>query len=336
MPMNGLGDLAQSYAMRSHNLSARLTIDALIDELSSGEAADIPQRLGGDFSGLASVESDLKGLDAYAIVIVEAGNFAASMQTALEAMQDTLGDTGAKLLTAVNPGDERLLDATVTEASQRFDALVNQLNARNGDRSLFAGNAVDQPALAPKEDILSALSTALAGLTSAADIRTAVDAWFDTPGGGFDTVAYMGGANPLAPFQISDSSVTTLDLRAQDDEIRAVLKEFSVAALMDEGLLSGNYDQRALLAEDVGLGMIRSERDLTSARARLGTEQANIETTEVRNATERTSLLLARDKLIGVDPFDVATQLEDAQAQLDILYAVTARLSRLSLAEYLR
>ncbi|CAK9055877.1 Flagellar P-ring protein (Basal body P-ring protein), partial [Durusdinium trenchii] len=88
------------------------------------------------------------------------------------------------------------------------------------------------------DDILSALSTALVGLTSAADVRTAVDTWFDTPGGGFDTIAYLGSDDPLDPFQISEVGEAKLDLLARDDEMRAVLKEFSLAALLDDGLLS--------------------------------------------------------------------------------------------------
>lgn len=336
MSMNGLGDLAQSYAMRAHNLSARRELDALVSEMASGEAADIPKRLRGDYSGLAAVESGLTQLKAYSTVLVESGNFAAGMQTALEAVQQNLTDTGPKLVSAVKPGEERLLDATLAEAGHHFDAIVGQINGRDGDRSLFAGNAVDRPALAPAEDILSDLSTALVGLTSATDIRTAVDAWFDTPGGGFETMAYLGSSDPLDPYQISEVGEASLDLLASDTELRAVLKEFSLAALLDDGLLSGDLVERQLLAEEVGLGMIGAERDLTTARSRIGTEQAHIEATAVRNAAERTSLLTARDSLIGVDPYETATRLEDAQAQLQILYNITARLAGLSLSEYLR
>lgn len=336
MSLNGLGDLAQSYAMRAHNLSVRRELDTLVAELSTGEAADIPKRLRGDFNGLAAVESGLTNLNAFSTVLIEAGNFAGGMQTALEAVQDTLSDSGPKLIAAVKPGEERLLSATLAEAGHHFDAIVGHLNNRDGDRSLFAGNAVDRPALAPAEDILAALSTALAGLTTAADVRTAVDAWFDTPAGGFDTIAYLGSDSPLDPYKISETGETNLNLLARDDEVRTVLKEFSIAALLDDGLLSGDLGERQQLAEEVGLGMINAERALIEARSRIGTEQAHIEATVTRNAAERSSLLTARDSLIGVDPYETATRLEDVQAQLQILYNMTARLAGLSLSEYLR
>lgn len=336
MPMTGLGDLAQSNAMRGHNLMLRRELDGLVKELSTGEVADIPARLRGDFTSLSAIETTLTGLDAYDAVLIEAGNFAASMQTALDAVQTSLADTGAKLLTATKPGDEKLLDATVAEAARRFEAIVSHLNTREGNRSLFAGNAVDQPALASAEAIKTGLSAAVTGLTTAADIRTAVDAWFDTPGGGFDTIAYLGSADTLDPFQISDVSSASLDLRAQDDEIRALLKEFTLIALIDDGLLAGDLSEKKLLADGAGLGMVNAERDLTFVRARIGTEEANIEDTGVRNSAERSSLLAARDLLVGADPYETATKLEDAETQLQLLYSLTARLADLSLVGYLR
>jgi flagellar hook-associated protein 3 FlgL len=37
-----------------------------------------------------------------------------------------------------------------------------------------------------------------------------------------------------------------------------------------------------------------------------------------------------------VDPYEAATKLEAAQSQLEALYTVTARLSRLNLVDFLR
>ncbi|MCV6597408.1 MAG: flagellin [Mangrovicoccus sp.] len=336
MALSGLGDLAQSYAMRGHNLAVRQEMNRLITELSTSQTADIPQRLGGDFSVLSAVEASLTASAAYDIVLVEAGNFAASMQTALGAVQASMADSGPKLLAAVNPGDEQLLSASLAEAAQRFEAIMSQLNSRDGNRSLFAGNAVDRPAVASPELLLSELSNAVAGLSNHGDIRAAVDAWFDTPGGGFDAMVYLGGEDPLAPYQLSDVSYVRLELRAQDDEIRNVIKEFSIAALMDRGLLSGNLNERRALAEETGTAMLNVERDLVLARAEIGTAEAYIEEISVRNTAERMSLLEMRDNLIGVDPFESATRLEEAQTQLQMVYNITARLAGMSLAEYLR
>ena len=68
----------------------------------------------------------------------------------------------------------------------------------------------------------------------------------------------------------------------------------------------------------------------------LGYAEARIEDSKVRQEAEASSLEIARNTLLGVDPFDVATRLTDAQQRLESLYAVTARLSRLTLSDFLR
>jgi flagellar hook-associated protein 3 FlgL len=70
-------------------------------------------------------------------------------------------------------------------------------------------------------------------------------------------------------------------------------------------------------------------------RAGIGTLEARIETATARNSAETSALEMARNEIIAVDPYKAATDLSAAQTQLETLYTVTARLSRLSLAGYL-
>jgi flagellar hook-associated protein 3 FlgL len=82
--------------------------------------------------------------------------------------------------------------------------------------------------------------------------------------------------------------------------------------------------------------MENAQTPLTDLRAGIGNLQARIEETETRNSSERTSTQLARLKLIGADQYETAVQLQDAQVQLEALYSVTARASRLSFVEFMR
>jgi flagellar hook-associated protein 3 FlgL len=45
---------------------------------------------------------------------------------------------------------------------------------------------------------------------------------------------------------------------------------------------------------------------------------------------------MARSDIVSVDPFEVATELQNLQVQLETIYTITARLSGLSLTKYLR
>ena len=81
---------------------------------------------------------------------------------------------------------------------------------------------------------------------------------------------------------------------------------------------------------------MQAQTPLTELRAGLGSLQGRIEETATRNSAERTSTQLARLGLVGIDPYETASKLEDVQLQLQTIYTVTVRSSRLSLTEFLR
>ncbi|WP_284267036.1 flagellin, partial [Roseicyclus amphidinii] len=77
------------------------------------------------------------------------------------------------------------------------------------------------------------------------------------------------------------------------------------------------------------------EEALIRLRSDLGQSEARIE--EARSATEaaRAALELETARLTDADPYRTATDLKSVETRLEALYLLTARLSRLSLSEYL-
>ena len=70
--------------------------------------------------------------------------------------------------------------------------------------------------------------------------------------------------------------------------------------------------------------------------ARVGILQGRIETAATRNSAETSALTITLSKFTEVDSYDSATMLTAVEGQQKTLYAVTARLSALSLLDYLR
>ena len=85
-----------------------------------------------------------------------------------------------------------------------------------------------------------------------------------------------------------------------------------------------------------GETMITSQGELAVLQAHIGTVESRIEDAKIINSAEGAALDLARSEMLGVDPYETATKLENTQTQLETLYALTARLSRLSLVDFLR
>lgn len=331
-----IGDLAQSFQLRAQNAHLKRQLTTLAQELTSGRKADPGAHLSGDFVPLASIERGLATLASYRTALSEAAIATDAMQASLAQLADTGGALAEGLLLSATAPGPATLTAGGIEARGRLEQAVSALNASVGGRALFSGAAVGQPALAPADQIIAALEPLVAGETTAEGVANAVAAWFDTPGGGFDTLAYTGADTPAGPVRVADGQSLTLDVTAADPAMRDVLKGLATAALLaDEGLLADDLSERAALAQRAGEQLITAEAPLAALRAEIGIAQNRIETIKAENGAETAMLELARGELIGADPYDTATGLEAVQGQLETLYTITARLARLSLVDFL-
>jgi flagellar hook-associated protein 3 FlgL len=335
MAVNSLGDLGQALQLRQDNLRLRSELQRLSAELATGQKSDARVGEAGDFGALGSIEASLARLSSYAVAGQEAAMTTSAVQAALEAVQSNMTQLAGPLLLTLDGEAPALVDATASDARVRFEAVVSALNTRVADRSLFAGSSVDGPSLAAGEQILEALVLATTGETTAAGIEAAVRAWF-APGGGFDTAGYLGDSRPSAAVPLSDGEAVQQPVTAQDPAVRDTLAAFAMAALLDRGVLSGQPTERANLAHSAGEALIDAQAQVSTLRAEVGAREAQIDRALARNEAGRAAFDLARSELRSADPFETATRLKAAEAQLEALYLLTARLSRLTLTEFLR
>lgn len=330
-----IGDMAQTYMIRRQNSNLKATAATLATELTTGQTSDVSKRFSGDFSVVSAIETSLTSLQAYKSAANEAGQFASIMQTTLEHFQEHITIATSSLLLSANSASQTQVDSIATSARQNFNAAVTSLNTQVGGRSLFAGVATDGPAIASPDVILADLQLAIAGATTAAGVETAVNAWFDTPGGGYDTVAYLGSTTPLSPFQIGLGEQAKISITAADTEIRDTIKGLALAALVSDGALAGDVLEQALLLQSAGENLLTAGDNMTAMRADLGSAEGHIESVSTQTTTEISALEIVKSELLAVDPYAAASELEAIQTQLETLYALTARLSRLSLVDFL-
>ena len=333
MSQVSLGDMAQSFLLRRQNVALKSDLQRLSTELTTGRVTDAAARVSGDLVPLSGIDASLARLKAYGSVTTEAGLFTGAMQTALGAIDAMSSELSGSLIAAAGGVTPLRIDAVGADARQRFEMAISTLNTRFGDRSLFAGTATNGAATVDADTIMQALDLEVAGLTSAADVETAVAAWFDSPTE-FAAQSYLGGG-ALASVSIAPGEEAVVNVTATDPAIRATLKGLAMAALLDRGVLGGQADARRDLARLAGVSLLQSETDRAYLSARLGTVEGQIDGAMARNAAETTSLQIARSGIVAADPFETASRLEETQAQLEKIYAITARMTRLSLMDYL-
>ncbi|MFD3188722.1 flagellar biosynthesis protein FlgL [Sedimentitalea sp. HM32M-2] len=335
MNMTSIGDLAQSLMLRHRSTQIRQTISTLSNELSSGQVSDVAGRLAGDFSYLTDIDRNLTRLGGFSVAASEAALFADASQKSVERLHELTSSLSNTLL-SLNPIVLEPVKRNLSlQASEDLKSALSALNASAGGRTLFAGTATDRSPMATADDLLNALRPLVTGLGSAALVEAAVDTWFSDPAG-FKAVMYSGADQTLAPIQIGAGEEVTLTLKAEDQEFRDALKNLALVALAGEsGLGFSGATQRDLFVA-AGDGLLISQGELAGVRADLGFAQARIQEVSVRNASARSGLEYARGSLLQADAFDTATRLEEAQFQLESLYAVTVRSSKLSLMNFMR
>lgn len=334
MTLHSIGDRAQDFVLRRQSVSLAREMDRLTREVSTGQAADLAKHLSGHLAPFAEIERALVMAEAQSGTARLAATDAALMQIALERVQtEAQGLVGTAL--SVTSGAGATPSLLATEARGALAAMIGALNGNSAGRALFSGDRSDVVPLAPADKLLSDLRAAFAPAPDRAGIEAALDAFFDTPGGGFETAIYRGGAGAAAGVSLGAGETVALRIRADDAALRAQLKNTAMAALIDDTGLALTEGDRQAMAGAFGQRLLSGQDGVIGLRAQLGSAEARIAEAQSRLGAEKTSLTIARNDLVGVDVFASATALEGVQFQLEALYTITARTARLNLAAFL-
>ncbi len=327
------GDLAHSYLLRRQNVTTKAEMQLLQDEVVTGQSRDITARVRGDVVPITGLDASLSRLEGYQTLAREQLLVMGAMQTALDTVHE-LSSNLAEFLVGVSTGvSETRISAAATTARSNLETVVSALNTRFGDRSIFAGTATSSPAVASASTLLDGAELAVAGYTSGADIEAALAAWFDSPTG-FAATIYQGGA-PLAPVTVAAGEQAHMDITALDPAIKVTLKGITMAALLDRGLMAGQTNVRQDIANRAGLSLMQTNTDRAYLTGQLGAVEAQVQSAAARNSAEATSLKIVRNEITTVDPYEAASKLQETQGQLEKIYTLTARMTRLSLMDYL-
>jgi flagellar hook-associated protein 3 FlgL len=333
MGLTSIGDLAQSFILKRQNGQLKSELDRLTIEASSGKTSDVGRQLRGDFQPLAAVDATLARLDGYAQVVAQTANAAGALQSVLSRVDDVASNLAPDLLRASTLGGGINADAVGRQARQDLETAVSALNTRYADRSLLAGRSTQGPALIGADALMAAALGATGGATTPAELQTALSTWFGDPAG-FQAAAYLGG-DALVPVFVAQGQTANIDVTALDPALRETLMGLVMGAMLDQGVFAGDTAARADLAGRAGASLIESASDRADLAARLGTVEGQLADVQARNATEQSALQLARNASVGADPYETATRLQETQNQLETLYALTARITRLSLVDFL-
>ncbi|MBU2992367.1 flagellin [Octadecabacter sp. 1_MG-2023] len=336
MPVSTIGDMRQYFMTSRANYSLKTDMQTLVEELTTGEKSDLTAHLGTNQTKLNSIDRQLEMLGTYAQSSTGLSQLLSTMQIALDGVDGQRSATSDALLTVNSGSSLSQIENVSNIALSGFETTVSALNTRYGDRSLFGGNDVDTNPLASSDVMMEDIRLAVSGLTTEADISSALDTWFDDPAGGFHTLGYQGDETGTMTRPVGANQTIDVDARADDPSIRDTMKAMALGALAGDTSLSLDLDTRRSMQKQAGDDLLTVASPLVDLQARLGYAEGQVEEASVRISAQQSSYGIARNDLVSADPFETATRLQSVQLQLETQYTLTARLSRLSLMEYLR
>jgi flagellar hook-associated protein 3 FlgL len=332
----GLGSRLLPAQLHRTGLMLRAEVQRHSLEMTTGRSANPSQRLKGDLGLLSAIEARMSRVGAQERTFAWQGERAAAAQAALGQLATIHGTLrAATLANAMGEPDGAVLGRLGQTGRQALTDMVAILGRGLAGQSLFSGDLQDRAPLAGAEAIVAAASAAVAGATTADEVLLRVRDFFDDPAGPFQTALYTGGA-PVAP-ALPPGAGPVPDLpTAADPALRRTMEGAVLAALAGDVVTFPDLEMRRGIATRAVEQQAAGAVALTSLRGSLGTVEEALSEGRARLLAERDALETARDGRIGIDPFEAASRLEEARARLEALFVVTARVSRLSLTEYLR
>jgi flagellar hook-associated protein 3 FlgL len=323
-------------------------VDAQIEQ-STGRKADVSRALGYKTSldieiRLATDRNTLQ-VDQNQLTSSEL----TSIQSGLGSLVAMAQNFSATLIGARNATNGQ--NIVKQSAQVAFSKLKDILNATQNGKALYAGINTDQPPLA---DYFSATPPAS---------KTAVDAAFLAQFGFSQSDPAAANITPNqmetflagnfgAEFSLVNWTANWSTADTQNRTIRIGDDQTTPIAVSANDLAFRNLTKAIIMVFDLGTGSLnqasfekivdRSISFANSAAAEIGNVSSSLGLTQKQLAdqnmqlTNRNELLNKQlDQLESVDPYETATRINSLVLQLEASYAITGRLSKLSLLEYI-
>lgn len=335
MHVQSFGDMAQYLFLRRRSVELNSTLDTLTQEMSTGIASNLPERLGGDLGFVVDLERSISKMDSYKVAAQEAGLFASTAQSYLERINESALKLGSDILALSSTSNDTTSQEMAAQAENFLTETISNLNGKFSGRSLFAGTDTSVTPLESPDTMMAALVAEVGALTDVDDIFQAVEDWFNDPAG-FDAIMYNGSTSSMSAVRIGANEEVNFALRADDERLKQAMQSFALGALASEDYLSHlSTVEASALVKRAGTELMNAQAELTDVQSDLGFVEARIEETQVRNTAALTTMGTTLNDLILADPAETASRVEEVQFQLEALYSITVRSSQLNLLNYM-
>ena len=325
---------------RNHSMSLligalRERSDAARVESVTARFEDVTAELGGNVSELMQIEKSISDLKGYAETITLAEARADVTQKSLSRIREVaqaLADNTDLLSTNGSTNDFENLSA---QAREEFGSIVSALNVHFGGRALFSGDDSSGIAVLDQDATFALGVPFLEGATSVTVAYNNIISEFTTAGATYDTAIYQGGSGDAPPALVAAGESVSYSVKADEAPLRTVMANVIARGAAFDQTNAIPDDQRNELASLASAGLRSDISGIIATEGRVGAAEGRIATVKARNIASDASLTVAFNNLAGADQLNAAIEITELERQLETAFATTARMSNLSLVNFL-
>lgn len=336
------------------NLQGELA--TLTSEIASGKKADPTKNLGVGVSVLYKLYTDVQQGDAIRSVSTMAGQRLETMQTALSSTNKLLGSMAATGLQAVTISDVNSETVVANKARDTMASLATLLNTQTDGEAVFAGTDSGKPPMRTSDIGLLAVRGSLDAAVTAnanapldelavAGLLSDLDDMFNGPAPTqYSTLFYTStsttGGTP-SQIRIGAGETLSYDVRGDHQGFKDAFQALSLMSLLDaKDAVTGasllDEDAKAMVLDTANGLLGKAQSTLTTVAGILGVKQQRLDAVSDIQEKAVSAATAQINTLEGVDYYTASDRISSLEIQLKATYSITAKLSDLSLVNYLR
>jgi flagellar hook-associated protein 3 FlgL len=347
MRLSHLSSQSISGAMR-HAIMAkqRQMVDAQ-KEVVTGQFADPAMTLGAKNGKRVSLLREAERITA----IIETNKLVATRltitQTSIGQIDGTLDGLGGTLMTAVSGSADAAV--VVSAAKTAMADLTALLNTSHDDGYLFAGVNTDFAPIADHETggASAAMTAAFqtyfgfpktdpqAGFITTAQMNEFMAAEVEPQflGSGWNGLISAASSDPVTS-RITLSQSAPASVTANEAGFRKAVYAAALASEFFDGAL-GEAARSAVALKAVSMSG-EAKADLAALQGQVGFMEGRVNEAQARLDLQSEHLSTLANDMASVDPYEASTRLTSILSQIEMCYALTARIQDLSLMRFLR
>ena len=346
---DGVSNLSTSASMRTNVLRLQRELNDQRTEATTGKVADRGLALGLRSSLSVDLHEQVKRIDT-----IRAMN--ANVSSRLEATTDAMNAIGkivdgalSQLTQARSAGGNVALAAK--SAAAALEQLNDKLNSSFNGQYLFAGVNTDvrpvstvpnDPASVGRASVTASFqaqfsmspSDANVSSLSPNDMQTWLDSSFSSL---FDEAGwrntFSAASSQVIQSRVSMSEVVSSSVSADSTTFRNITRALTMVA--QTGVENMSPTTAAMVMDKAVQILGAGQTSLTSMQADVGSVQSRVNDASDRLSIQSQSLAKSIGTIEDVDPYEASVRLSALQTQIETSYALTSKISQLSLLKFL-